>query len=767
MKFFLKTKNILISFCVLTVLASCGSEPDRSSLKRSIHMVYPQSGVIFPPELPAPTFRWDRGSIHYEKYLITVTDTSGKQLLQTQTKHRSWQPGDRQWNKLKQLSVKSPCTTRIYGYKDKKAFAYAEMDFTTSADSVGAPIFFRNVPLPFSYANKHKDILSWHLGSVENKENPKTLLTGIPVCANCHSFTADGSTMAMDVDYSNDKGNYAISPIKDTTLLSPDNIISWSDFKREDGDFTFALLSQISPDGRYVVSTVKDRSIFVPVDDLEYSQLFFPFKGILAIYDRQTREFWALPGADDPELVQSNPCWSPDGKTILFARSPRYYDKEAESSHSAVLGKGIADEFISGRQGFQFDMYQIPFNHGKGGKAVPVPGASRNNKSNFFPKYSPDGKYIIFCQADNFMLLQKDSRMFIISVDGGQVREMTCNTSNMNSWHSWSPNGRWIVFTSKAFGPYTQLMLAHVDENGVDAPAVLLEHFQVPERAANIPEFVNCDPEMFNNISDKFSETGNYYIRSATELYFLNERSQAEKNFNKAIDLNPDDYRVHFRKVRLLSNISSNELGQVLNKINHFINKNPKDLTAILDRAEVLIKLQQFDMALKDCNYVLSINPKTQRGLHMKSSIESQTGRSTDALATFNKMIALDPKNDNAYNQRSLLYYRSKKLDLALADAQKALEINPNNHEYYINLGIYLANSGQAKDAEAALNNALILKPKFYYALYIKGLICRQQGKQTEARDIFMKSVKSFDKFVKENKGVKPVLSRSMITAEL
>ena len=41
--------------------------------------------------------------------------------------------------------------------------------------------------------------------------------------------------------------------------ITKDKIITWSDYRREDGKNTFGLLSQISPDGRYVLSTVKDR----------------------------------------------------------------------------------------------------------------------------------------------------------------------------------------------------------------------------------------------------------------------------------------------------------------------------------------------------------------------------------------------------------------------------------------------------------------------------------------------------------------------------
>ncbi len=69
---------------------------------------------------------------------------------------------------------------------------------------------------------------------------------------------------------------------------------------------------------------------------------------------------------------------------------------------------------------------------------------------------------------------------------------MRCNNiNNMNSWHSFSPNGKWLVFSSKANSPYTQLCLTHIDQQGIDSPSVLLENFITDKLAANIPEFVN------------------------------------------------------------------------------------------------------------------------------------------------------------------------------------------------------------------------------------------------------------------------------------
>lgn len=70
--------------------------------------------------------------------------------------------------------------------------------------------------------------------------------------------------------------------------------------------------------------------------------------------------------------------------------------------------------------------------------------------SNYFARFSPDGKWIVFCKAKSFMLLQPDSELYIVPAQGGEARRLRCNTSRMNSWHSWSRNGKWLVFSSKA-----------------------------------------------------------------------------------------------------------------------------------------------------------------------------------------------------------------------------------------------------------------------------------------------------------------------------
>ena len=110
---------------------------------------------------------------------------------------------------------------------------------------------------------------------------------------------------------------------------------------------------------------------------------------------------------------------SPDGKSIVFAKSRTYRLKTVRDKGKVLLSAEECREFLEEGKPFLFDLYKITFNEGKGGTPEPLEGASNNGMSNFFAKYSPDGRWIVFCKAKSYMLLQPDSELYIIPAEGG------------------------------------------------------------------------------------------------------------------------------------------------------------------------------------------------------------------------------------------------------------------------------------------------------------------------------------------------------------
>ena len=166
--------------------------------------------------------------------------------------------------------------------------------------------------------------------------------------------------------------------------------------------------------------------------------------------------------------------------------------------------------------------------------------------SNNFPKVSPDGKWIVFVQNKNGLLMRPDSKLYIVPFDGGKARLMNCNLSLMNSWHTFSPNGHWLAFSSKARGPYTRLMLTHIDANGNDSPAIIVDDTTAANRAVNIPEFVNVQPK---NSIDKIDPQATEFYRLFDEAYKQIENDDipgAIKTLNEAVKADPEDSLGHF-----------------------------------------------------------------------------------------------------------------------------------------------------------------------------------------------------------------------------
>jgi len=648
----------LAAACLLLVLSCSKDDSGNRQAKTSpdqpgkLTIEYPLDGALFPIEIAASTFIWKDDSGEADTWLVQVVREGEAPIVEKQVSEQRWKPDTDVWEAIKAAALEKPASIVVQGGRSvdgkpshDSRVSIDEVSIQVSADPVGAPIFFREVPLPFDCANKYPEKIRYRLGYVSDSHESRVLMDNLPLCGNCHSTSDDGRTFGMDVDYANDKGSYVITELEKHTDLTPDKIITWSDYKREDGNLTFGLLSRVSPDGNHVVSTVKDRSIFVGLpENLAYSQLFFPIQGIIASYRRETGEFKALPGADNPEHVQSNPSWSPDGETLFFARSRAHRLENADDYTSAIIPREAAADFLSGGRRFKYDIYKIPFNNGEGGEAVPLEGASNNGKSNYFPKVTPDGKWVVFTQAESFMLLQPDSRLYIVPAEGGVAREMNANTAEMNSWHSFSPNGRWMVFSSKARGPYTQLWLTHIDEDGNDTPPVLLERGALHSR--------------------------------------LDNNDLAMHDFRKAIAIAPTDFRGSFNLG--LAKEFIGDLNGALESIDKAVELNPMNFNIIAKRGLMRQRVGKIQEAVADFDKALELNPKSADLLNLRGDIKRESGDFESAFRDFDKAIALKPDLGSAWLNRSFAHLSKNEWEKARNDLDEARVHTPEAPLRYV-----------------------------------------------------------------------------------
>jgi len=644
---------------------------------------YPLDQTLFPPEIAPPTFRWEDRSGGSDAWVVTITFQDDQGRLSFPCVQREWTPPDESWEAIKRRSLGRPATVTILGVNrlaPSRILSAASISISTSEDEVGAPIFYRDVNLPFIDAVKDPSHICWRFGTISSNEPPPIVLDKLPVCGNCHSFSADGAVLGMDVDYANDKGSYMVDAVSEEMIVDKSKIITWSDYRREDGELTFGLLSQVSPDGRYIVSTLKDRSVFVPRPGLAFSQLFFPIKGILVVYDRKTKSFHPLPGADDKRFVQSNPTWSPDGKYLLFARSKAHRLKNLRKRETPLLDEEACAEFLKEGKTFLFDLYRIPFNNGKGGKAEPLLGASHNGMSNYFPKYSPDGKWIVFCKAKSFMLLQPDSELYIIPAEGGEARRLRCNTHRMNSWHSFSPNGRWLVFSSKAFSPYTQLFLTHIDDEGRSTPPVLLRQFTAPDRAANIPEFVNTRPDAIKRIRQRFVDDASY-LRAGLLNAQHDYHEAAVRDLQKALQLNPTN------------------------------------VDALVALGGSLIRQGKTEQSKRYLTRAIELEPGNQHAHERLGNVLAEEGRFEEAASCFREALRIDPGLAPAHFRLGVLLMDLGALDEARLHLAQAVRLDPDDPKALCCLAVLLSAEGELDQAVAHFRRALQLDPNLLVAL--------------------------------------------------
>jgi len=118
------------------------------------------------------------------------------------------------------------------------------------------------------------------------------------------------------------------------------------------------------------------------------------------------------------------------------------------------------------------DVYVVPYNGGMGGAAVPLPGASSKDQSEYYPAWSPDDQLIAFNQVPTGTSMYNADKadIYVVQYNGGMGGTEVALKSNdpvsctgaaphtvQNTWPKWAPN---------PLDPTTMKPVAQKDKNG-------------------------------------------------------------------------------------------------------------------------------------------------------------------------------------------------------------------------------------------------------------------------------------------------------------
>ncbi|MDE6653996.1 MAG: hypothetical protein K2K37_06385 [Muribaculaceae bacterium] len=466
-------KIFLLSILSALLLAGCSGRIEISDYSHQPPQIYPDyAGVTVPCNIAPLNFHVDnpQGTVaaifRYGNDSIVVHGDDGDIEISAE-----------QWRKM----TAAPGTISVTVCADNGSWtAWDPFSITVSADSIDPTLVYRRIP-PLYGTWRMMGIYQRDLEGFGEKAIYENTACG-GNCVNCHSFR-DKSPADMQLHMrSNGSATYIARGDQRYRLdTKTDSTIA---------NFTYPYWH---PSGRYIAYSVNDIFQVFHTSDPNVTEVIDDRSDVV-VYDLDRNEVFSSPLLKSGSRLETFPAFSADGRRLYFCSAAK------------------PDSLPQGYRDVKYSICAIDFNPADGtfGSSVDTlynaeaeypdcPGLS--NRSMTVPRCSGDGRWLVATLSDygNFKIWHKDADLWICDLATGEWRPMeAANSADVDSYHSWSGNSRWMVLSSRRDdGLYTRPYITHIDENGRCTKAFMLpqqhpkKFYTDQEDSYNIPEFVS------------------------------------------------------------------------------------------------------------------------------------------------------------------------------------------------------------------------------------------------------------------------------------
>ena len=498
----MRCKSILCVLFGVALLAGCtAAVPEHYSEAEVLPIIYPAYRDITIPYNIAPL------NVAYEmegENFITELK-SGEHSLVMKGKQTDWDM--RKWHDFLASAKGQKVELNAYAQTDKGWVKYRPVIWNVAEVPIDPYISYRIIaPSYVTYEElsiRQRELATFDEQMIYNNMLQSTDKDG--QCINCHSYK----------NYKTDNMQFHARQHKGGTLLVTTDGVKKINLKT-DSTISAGVYPAWHPTHNYIAYSINDtgQSFHTKNNNkIEVQDL----RSDLILYDVDRNEVSFI--EHDTLEWEVFPTWSPDGKMLYYC-----------SAHMEIQDYSQRErEIIDRYQEFQYNIYRKPFDPvtQEFGPSELVLDAKALNRSATFPRVSPDGRYLLFGMGGYgcFHIWHKDADLYVMDLETMQLHDVTAmNSDDVESYHAWSSNGRWILFTSRRDdGGYTRLYIAYFDEQGK-----VYKPFLLPQRdpyfyadyykSYNVPEFmvepVTITPQEFARYLDGEAQTVAFRSRS-------------------------------------------------------------------------------------------------------------------------------------------------------------------------------------------------------------------------------------------------------------
>ena len=463
-----RTLSLLITATL--VLAACSPKARNASQVAARPDIYPDYvGVTIPTGI-APLDFTVKGTDGLD---VVLKSPDGKTLRsggKTSTKFPI-----KKWARLLQKSIGDSVMVSVSARKNGKWESYEPFGMYVSPDPIDYGLDYRLLE-PGYEIYSHMGIYERELSTFKQRAIIEN--TQFDGCVNCHSFNHnDPSAMSLHI-----RGKHG------ATLLQFDGKLAAYNTKT-DSTLGFCVYPYWHPSGNYIAfSTNSTRQGFHVQPDKIIE--VFDLDSDMQVYDVRNNQIITAPQIKREGIWESFPAFTPDGRTLYFTAAKAIaIPGELTQSHYNLMKVSFDPE--TGTIGNDVEL---------------VIDAASMSKSVCFPKPSYDGRYLMYtlCDYGTFSIWHHESDLWILDLQTGETRPLDeVNSDDTDSYHNWSSNSRWFVFSSRRDdGLFTRPYIAHFDENGVAGKPFMLpqrdpaNYYEELFRSFNVPEFVTGPVKM-------------------------------------------------------------------------------------------------------------------------------------------------------------------------------------------------------------------------------------------------------------------------------